>query len=514
MTHSVRSHTTGPRARQAVVAVVPPAQRWLGWVLALPLIAALLMAGQAQAQRAAPESFADLAERILPAVVNISTSQRPNAGGEHPAVPMPEFPPGSPFEEFFRDFFERQQRDPGAPSRQATSLGSGFVIDATGYIVTNNHVIEGADEITVIFQDEEQTELTAELIGTDPATDLALLKVETNAKLTTLGWGNSDTIRVGDWVVAIGNPFGLGGTVTAGIISARSRDINAGSYDDFLQTDAAINRGNSGGPLVNLKGEVIGINTAIFSQTGGSVGIGFAIPSAMAKNVIAQLRETGKVRRGWLGVQIQPVTPEIADSMQLPDTKGALVAMVTAGGPAEKGGIKPGDVILQFDGRAVTSSRSLPRMVAETAVDKVVNVEVFRRGKRQDLKIALGELQPEVVQAALPGGPSQPAPEQGPEVIAEVGVSLAAITPDVRQQFELSDQVKGVAVTKVEPNTPAAQRGLQPGDVIVEVSQQEVSSPADVRERVAKAKENGQKALLMLVERQGELLFVALSLEG
>jgi len=489
-------------------------RRLFALAAAVPLAASLLVASPttAQAQRGAPESFAPLAERILPAVVNISTTQTMN-NRNRPPVPMPEFPPGSPFEEFFRDFFERQQRDPNAPPRRATSLGSGFVIDATGYIVTNNHVIEGADEITVLFEDGEQTELKAELIGTDPATDLALLKVTTDRKLAALSWGDSDTIRVGDWVVAIGNPFGLGGTVTAGIISARARDIGAGNYDDFLQTDAAINRGNSGGPLVNLKGEVVGINTAIYSQTGGSVGIGFAIPAAMAKNVITQLRESGKVRRGWLGVQIQPVTPDIAESMSLPGTTGALVSMVTTDGPAEKAGLQPGDVILKFNGRDVPTSRSLPRMVAETPVGKEVNVEVFRRGKRQTLEVALGELQQEVVQASVEGGQGQAEPE-GPETVEEVGVAVSALTDDVRRQFELSAQTKGVVVTRVQPGTPAAARQLRPGDVIVEVSQEEVSSPAEVKERVVRAKEAGQKALLMLVERQGELLFVALPLEG
>ncbi|MFM2044105.1 MAG: periplasmic serine protease, Do [Pseudomonadota bacterium] len=506
-----RPHRAAPsRAAVAVPMTVSRAARVLPWVLALPLVAALFLAVPALAQRAAPESFADLAQATLPAVVNISTTQKVDPS--RTPVPMPEFPPGSPFEEFFRDYMERQQRNPNAPPRRATSLGSGFVIDPTGYIVTNNHVIEGADEITVIFQDEAQTELKAELVGTDEATDLALLRVKPVTKLQALAWGDSDAVRVGDWAVAIGNPFGLGGTVTAGIVSARARDLQQGNYDDFIQTDASINRGNSGGPLVNLKGEVIGINTAIFSQTGGSVGIGFAIPSAMAKSVITQLKEGGKVRRGWLGVQIQGITPEIAESMALTDTKGALVGSVTPGGPAEKSGIKPGDVIVRFDGREVNTSRNLPRMVAETGVGRAVTVEVIRRGDRERLSVELGELQQEVVAAAAPGA-TAPAPDE-PETIAEVGIAVAALDDDLRRQFELSDQTKGVAVTRVDPGTPAAARQLRPGDVIVEVSQQEVATPADVKDKVARAKENGQRALLMLVERQGELLFVALSLEG
>jgi len=496
-----------------VAAAVSPARPGLvAWLFAPLLLLALMLSGPAQAQRGAPESFAPLAERILPAVVNISTTQTVDSRNR-PAIPMPEFPPGSPFEEFFRDFFERQQRPGGGGQqpRRATSLGSGFVIDSSGYIVTNNHVIDGAEEITVIFQDEQNTELKAELIGTDAATDLALLKVDAGRKLTALEWGDSDTIRVGDWVVAIGNPFGLGGTVTAGIISARARDIGAGNYDDFLQTDASINRGNSGGPLVNLNGQVIGINTAIYSQTGGSVGIGFAIPAAMAKNVISQLKDTGKVRRGWLGVRIQGIDETMAEGLGLKTTDGALVGSVSPDGPAEKAGVKPGDVIVSFDGRKVDTSRSLPRMVAETPVGKNVKVEVIRKGGRETLTVVLGELEPEVVQASLPGGRGR-GEATGPETIDAIGLSLAAIDAETRRQFDLTERTRGVVITNVEPNSPAGERRLRPGDVVVEVSQEEVSSPADVAERVKKAKDAGQKALLMLIERNGELLFVALQM--
>ncbi|HJS32758.1 MAG TPA: Do family serine endopeptidase, partial [Alphaproteobacteria bacterium] len=317
------------------------------------------------------QGFADLAERLLPAVVNISTTQTvrqdrnqqqgPQQGpqGERRRGPeVPQFPPGSPFEEFFREFFDRQGR-PDAPPRRTQSLGSGFVIDSTGYVVTNNHVIAEADEIKVILHDD--TQLAAKVIGRDPKTDLAVLKVEPSKPLTAVKFGNSDQTRVGDWVVAIGNPFGLGGTVTAGIVSARARDINAGPYDDFIQTDASINRGNSGGPMFNLAGEIIGINTAIYSPSGGSVGIGFAIPANLAKPVIDQLRVSGKVRRGWLGVQIQSVTDEIAESLGLNKARGALVARVTENSPAAKGKIESGDVILKFDGKDVTEMRRLPR---------------------------------------------------------------------------------------------------------------------------------------------------------
>jgi len=506
---SVRSLFLRSPGSFASAAASPP-RAWTGWLMVLPVAAALVLSAPAQAQRSAPESFAPLAERTLPAVVNISTTQTIKNAGRSP-VPMPEFPPGSPFEEFFREFFERQQQDPNAPPRRAASLGSGFIIDPSGYVVTNNHVIEGADEVRVIFQDAENTELKAKIIGVDKDTDLALLKVETDKKLPSLSWGDSDSLRVGDWVVAIGNPFGLGGTVTAGIISARARDIGAGRYDDFLQTDASINRGNSGGPLVNLKGEVVGINTAIFSQTGGSVGIGFAIPATMAKNVINQIKEGGKVRRGWLGVQIQAVTPDIAESMKLQEAQGALVSQVTEDGPAAKAGIRPGDVILTFDGREVNSSRSLPRMVAETQVGKAVPVTIIRKGSRQTVSVNLGELPSENIQMANVPGPSSPS-EAAPETIDSVGVAVTVISPEVRRQFELSEESRGVVVTQVDPNGPAAQRGLRAGDVIVEVSQEEVVTPEDVSNRVAKAREAGQKALLLLVERRGELIFVALPL--
>jgi len=486
--------------------------------LMLPvLLAAAVAPLPAAAQRGTPETFAPLAERLLPAVVNISSSQsvRNNGRGN---VPMPEFPPGSPFEEFFRDFFEQQQQGqggpggggPNAPPRRAQSLGSGFIIDPTGYIVTNNHVIEGADEITVRLQDD--TNLKATLIGTDEATDLALLKVDAGRKLPSLPWGDSDTIKVGDWVVAIGNPFGLGGSVTAGIISARARNIGAGNYDDFLQTDASINLGNSGGPLINMAGEVVGINTAIFSRSGGSIGIGFAIPATMARNIVAQLREGGKVRRGWLGVQIQPVSPEIAESMGLKEARGALVGVVSENGPAKAAGIRPGDVILSFDGKDVTTNRALPRIVAETPVGKKVTVALNRKGERLNVPVTLGELKDDTQQAAVPDPSATPTPGAEPQVIEEVGMAVAPVSQQLRQQFQLDEDTKGVVVTRVNPNSPAGQRQLRPGDVIVEVSQEAVAAPGDVTSRVQKAKQAGQKALLLLVERGGELLFVALPL--
>jgi serine protease Do len=490
--------------------------RVAGLLSLLAVTAALIFTPPALAQRGAPDSFAPLAEKTLPSVVNISTSQTiQNKPGSRGAVPMPDFPPGSPMEEFFRDFLERQQQGQGAP-RRAQSLGSGFIIDASGYIVTNNHVIEGADEITVIFQDADQTELKAKLIGTDKETDLALLKVETKQKLTALKWGDSDALKVGDWVVAIGNPFGLGGTVTAGIVSARARDIGAGRFDDFIQTDAAINQGNSGGPLVNLAGDVVGINSAIYSRTGGSVGIGFAIPSGMARTVIEEIRKAGKVRRGWLGVQIQSVTPEIAESMGLAHHKGALVGTVTEASPAAEAGLKPGDVILTFDGKEVANNRTLPRMVAGTPVGTKVTVGISRKGTPLNVTVALAEFPEEQATAEEEGAPEEQT--AGKDAVQQqvdaLGLTVSAITADLRRQFELAEGTKGVVITKVNPNAPAQSRQLRPGDVVLEVSQQPVANPADVQDRVTKAKSAGQKAVLLLVERRGEQTFLALSLEG
>ncbi len=503
------------RSARATAGTVVREGRVAGLLSLVAVTAALIFTPPALAQRGAPDSFAPLAEKTLPSVVNISTSQTiQNKPGGRGAVPMPDFPPGSPMEEFFRDFLERQQQGQGAP-RKAQSLGSGFIIDASGYIVTNNHVIEGADEITVIFQDAEQTELKAKLIGTDKETDLALLKVETKQKLTALKWGDSDVLKVGDWVVAIGNPFGLGGTVTAGIVSARARDIGAGRFDDFIQTDAAINQGNSGGPLVNLAGDVVGINSAIYSRTGGSVGIGFAIPSSMARTVIEEIRKVGKVRRGWLGVQIQSVTPEIAESMGLAHHKGALVGTVTDSSPAAAAGLKPGDVILTFDGKEVANNRTLPRMVAGTPVGTKVNVGISRKGTAMNVAVTLAEF-PEDQAVAAEDEPEEEKPGQAgaQQQVDALGLAVSAITAELRKQFEIAESVKGVVITKVNPNAPPQSRQLRPGDVVLEVSQQPVASPTDVQDRVAKAKAAGQKAVLLLVERRGEQTFLALSLEG
>ncbi|MFQ3622927.1 MAG: Do family serine endopeptidase [Acetobacteraceae bacterium] len=458
--------------------------------------------------RPVPESFADLAERLLPSVVNISTTQTVTAGRERQGPETPQFPPGSPFEEFFREFFDRQQRQgQGQPGpqrpRRAQSLGSGFIIafeNGEGFIVTNNHVIDGADEINAILTDN--TSLRAELVGRDPRTDLALLKVRSEKPLTPVRFGNSDSLRIGDWVIAIGNPFGLGGTVTAGIVSARGRDIRIGPYDDFIQTDAAINRGNSGGPLFNMAGEVVGVNTAIFSPTGGSIGIGFAIPSAIATNVVTQLREYGRIRRGWLGVRIQQVTDEIAESVGLQGgARGALVAGVNEGGPADRARLQNGDIVLQFNNHEIREMRTLPRVVADTPIGREVPVVIWRNGRRETVMVTVGELPEDAQLAAATPGPQ----DRGgrPTEVPGTGLRLSAITPELRERFGLAAEARGVVIVEVEPNSPAAERGLRPGDLIVEVQQEAVANPAEVRERFDRARQGGRRNVLVLVESQG-----------
>lgn len=453
--------------------------------------------------RPAPKSFADLADKLLPAVVNISTTQKVEGRG---GVEIPQLPPGSPFEDFFKEFFERnvpQERS----SRKSTSLGSGFVIDPKGYIVTNNHVIQDADEITVAFHNKKR--LKAKVVGRDAKTDLAVLKVKPDHKLTYVPFGNSDKARVGDWVVAIGNPFGLGGTVTAGILSARGRNINAGPYDDFLQTDASINRGNSGGPMFNLKGEVIGINTAIFSPTGGSVGIGFAIPSRVSEPVIRQLIKNGKVERGWLGVHIQAVTPEIAETLGLKEPRGALVASVIKGGPAEKAKIKPGDVILKFGRRTVEKMRNLPRIVAETEVGKTVNAEIWREKKLIIRKVTVAKLQDQDEKMAM----STPKEGKGVKKVKVLGLTLSAITPALRKRFKYTKSAKGVVVLKVDKNSPAAEKRIQVGDLIDEVNQEEVTTPGQIEIEIKKVLKSGRKVVLVRVEGQGGGRFLGLRID-
>ena len=475
--------------------------RGISMLAALFLFATVLAPGAADA-KAAPESFADLAEKLLPSVVNISTTQAVE-GRRLPE--MPQVPPGSPFEEFFKDFFDRNRPQ---RRRKATSLGSGFVIDRAGYVITNNHVIAEADEITVILHDD--TRLKAKIVGRDPRTDLAVLKVEPTDALVPTTFGDSTVTRVGDWIVAIGNPFGLGGTVTAGIISARGRDIQAGPYDDFLQTDASINRGNSGGPMFNMKGEVIGINTAIISPSGGSIGIGFAIPASTAKPVIDQLIKHGEVRRGWLGVHIQQVTDEIAETLGLKEASGALVASVMKDGPAEAAGLKAGDIILEFAGKKVTQMRELPRIVAATEIGKPVDVIVWRDGKRVSEKVTVGELDDEKIQVSSRGGGG----EKGEVKVDSLGLTLSAIDDAMRKRFDLGDEVKGVVVTAVEEDATAAEKGIRPGDVIVEAQQEEVASPGDVIRMVHEARKAKKRSVLLRIEGKGGLRFDTLPIEA
>ena len=469
-------------------------------VAAALLLAIALASAPEVLARGAPDSFADLAERLSPAVVIIRTTQQ--VRGRGPGRPeTPQFPPGSPFKEYFRDFFERQRPDGDeAPRRRPNSVGSGFVIDESGIIVTNNHVIADSETIEVVLHDDRRA--TAEVLGRDQRTDLAVLKIEVEGSLPTVMWGESSSARVGDWVLAIGSSLGLKGTVTAGIISARNRDINAGPYDDFIQTDASINRGNSGGPLFNMAGEVIGINTAIFSPSGGSVGVGFAIPSALAIPVVTQLAASGAVRRGWLGVRIQTVDDDIAEGLGLEAAEGALVASVNEGEPAY-GHIEPGDVILQFDGTEIPDTRALTRAVAATEVGRTVEVEVWRKGRRETVQVTIGELRDERQVAALAGAE--------PESAEILGLALAEITPDLRSRFDLDEGATGVVVIGVDQESSAAE-GIQAGDIITEVSQNEVTSPSELVELVREVQESGRKSVVFTLSRGGDLSFVAVRL--
>ena len=461
-----------------------------------------------------PPSFADLAEKLIPAVVNISTTQTITAKEGIEGLPDMPFPPGSPLEDFLKDFMQKQsgQKQSGKePVRKhkATALGSGFIVDASGYIVTNNHVIDGADEITVILQDD--TNLTATVVGSDKKTDLALLKVKPKNPLTAVTFGDSDKVRVGDWILAIGNPYGFGGSVTAGIISARARNINSGPYDEYLQTDAPINRGNSGGPMFDMDGNVVGVNTAIISPSGGSIGLAFAIPSTMAKNIVEQLKSHGHIRRGWLGVRIQSVTQDIADSLGLGQPRGALISHVSPEGPAAKAGIQAGDVIVSFDGKDITDMHRLPLIVAETDVEKTVDVVVFRKGQNVKLKVKVGELsaKEDAEQDNAQNDNTSAAPPTGAK-IDDLGLSAASLTEAMRSRLDIKKGVKGVVVASIAPEGIAADQGIMVGDVISEAGQQEVKSPKDLTERVKQAKKDG-KPLLLLINRKDELQFVAIT---
>lgn len=436
------------------------------------------------ASTAVPMSFAELAKKAKSSVVNISTVKVVRGRGQ---VPMP-FGPNDPF----RDFFERFFRDQMPRDFRQQSLGTGVIIDQEGYILTNNHVVEMADEIKVKLADDK--EYLAKIIGRDPKTDLALIKIDSDKPLVPLPLGDSDKLEVGEWVVAIGNPFGLGNTVTAGIVSAKYRQIGQSSYDNFIQTDASINPGNSGGPLLNTAGEVVGINTAIFSQSGGNIGIGFAIPINMAKDLLPQLK-TGKVVRGWLGVMIQKITPELKQKLDLKDERGALVADVTSGGPAEKAGIQRGDVIVTFDGKEIKEMSELPYVVASTPVGKSVAVEVIRKGKKKSFEVKIAELKEDkeapVVAEAKP----------------KLGMTVEDLTPELAKNFGLSD-AKGVVVVQVEDGSSAAEAGLKAGDVILEIDQAPVKDVKDFNRKIEAYKAGD--TILVLAKRRGATVFLTL----
>ncbi|MGB8606738.1 Do family serine endopeptidase [Bradyrhizobium sp.] len=499
-----------------------------------PLLAAICLSAttvllSAPASARGPDGIADVAEKVIDAVVNISTSQTVEAkGGGDGRGAMPQLPPGSPFEEFFDDFF-KNRRGPGGNSkggdkggekggdrsgdlqpRKTNSLGSGFIVDTSGIVVTNNHVIADADEINVIMNDG--TKIKAELVGVDKKTDLAVLKFKPAKPLVAVKFGDSDKLRLGEWVIAIGNPFSLGGTVTAGIVSARNRDINTGPYDSYIQTDAAINRGNSGGPLFNLDGEVVGVNTLIISPSGGSIGIGFAVPSKTVAGVVDSLRQFGELRRGWLGVRIQQVTDEIAESLNIKPARGALIAGVEDKGPAKPAGIEPGDVVVKFDGKDIKEPKDLSRVVADTAVGKEVDVVIIRKGVEETRKVTLGRL--EDTDKAVPASAKTPELTEKPVTQKALGLDLATLSKDLRTRYKIKDSIKGVIITNVDGNSDAADKRLSPGEVIVEVAQEAVSNAADVKKRVDQLKKDGKKSILLLVSNaDGELRFVALSVQ-
>ncbi len=464
---------------------------------------------QPQAMAAMP-SFAPLVKRVMPAVVTVAVFERAaSASEDEDDATSPERMPGAPvtpFDDFLRRFFEQRGQGglPTLPNQRRIALGSGFIIDPTGYVVTNDHVIAKAVRVSVVLQDDSRH--AAKVVGRDPITDLALLKIEAKEPLPALDWGDSDRLEVGDWVMAVGNPFGLGGTISFGVVSARGRDIHSGPYDDFLQIDASLNRGNSGGPTVNLAGEVIGINTAIYSPSGGSVGVGFAIPSTQARPVIAQLRERGKVERGWLGVDIQEVTPEIARSFGLSEAVGALVVDMVEGGPAAKAGVRQGDVILSYDGRAIAKLRDLQRAVAETTAGRAVTLEIWRERKALSLPVAIGPL-PETRQTAE----AAKAPRRPAERASALGLGLTPLTDELREGLDLPKTAKGVMVTEIADDSPFAELDLLPGDVIQSIDNQPAATPQQVAKKLRDATPGKGGGVVLLINRGGKRHYVVLA---
>ncbi len=482
---------------------------WAALLLVL-LIGATPSRAEPPAATPFSEVFADLAARLLGVVVNISTTQAGVAGLPKDA-PQGQAPaPGSPLDQFFHDFLG-ENGAPGGPNGlapPAASLGSGFIIDPSGLIVTNNHVIANAEQITVTLSDN--TTLQARVVGRDPVSDLALLKVDAAKPLPAAAWGDSTKARVGDWVLAIGNPFGLGGTVTSGIISATARDIHSGPYDDFLQTDASINRGNSGGPMFDLAGQVIGINTAIYSPSGGSIGIGFAVPSAFARPIIDQLKATGKVERGWIGARIQPVTDGLAEAVGLDKSRGAMVATIDQASPAAQAKLEPGDVILTYDGKPIDRSRQLPLLVAGTPPDKTVKLSIWRDRKERDVTLKIAALDPN----RPPPPPPEPEKPKPPPTVDALGLKVAKLTEDLRKQFSLPEAAKGVVIIDVPANSAAATQGLRPGDLVLAIGRAAVATPEEVQQKATVSTKTGSKDLLVRVERDGNTRFVALPAAG
>ncbi|MGR3364169.1 MAG: DegQ family serine endoprotease [Maritimibacter harenae] len=480
-----------------------PNPKLIATFFAMMAAAVLALTAAAHAQTR-PTSFADLAEKVSPAVVNITTA----TVVAQDTGPAPMVPEGSPFEDFFRDFLDRNGEGEQPRTRRSSALGSGFVISEDGYIVTNNHVIEGADEIVIEFFGD-RGELDAEVVGTDPNTDIALLKVETDQPLPYVAFGDSDAIRVGDWVLAMGNPLGQGFSISAGIISARGRELQ-GTYDDFLQTDAAINRGNSGGPLFNMQGQVVGVNTAILSPNGGSIGIGFAMASNVVTRVVDQLKEYGETRRGWLGVRIQDVTEDVAEAMGLDSTKGALVTDVPEG-PAMDAGIQAGDLILSFGGQDVTDTRELVRIVGNSGVGETVRVVILRDGQTQTVRVTLGRREEALAADEQTEEPEAPAPEVAEKTV--LGLTLSEMTDALREELGLDAGAEGIVITAVDPNSAAAEKGLVEGDVITEAGQERLTTIGDLEDRIEAARDGGRQSILLLVRRGGDPRFVALPVE-
>ena len=444
----------------------------------------------------APASFADLAEEHAPAVVYISTTQfiEPQENGR------PDAPPG--FEQYFEDFLDDDDDDDDGetPRQRALSLGSGFIISADGFIVTNNHVIENADEIRVLLTNGD--EYDAIVVGRDPLSDVALLKIDSDDDLPYVKFGDSDAIRVGDWVMTIGNPFGLGGTVTVGIVSARNRDIRNGNYDDFIQTDASINRGNSGGPMFNMDGEVIGVNTMIFSPTGTNIGIGFAIPASQVSTVVNQLKEYGRTRRGWIGVSIQAVTDEVAESLGLDEAFGAIISSVVDGGPSDNAGLEPGDIIIEFNGEPVSTSRDLPMIVANTTIHESVDLVILRDGEEMTVTLETGELETEGPDAQVEEPEEPDAAPSSPKELT-LGMVLEPLTDEAREQYDMPDDLEGVLIKTLGANSEAAIRGIRPGDVILQANVKNVKTVRDIKEAITAARRDGRGYVLFRIYRDG-----------